>query len=199
MSLFPCSPNLEKTDGQIPKSLRNKQHLLDPMGIDLLFGAVCCLLLVLQQGGTLWPWNSAKIIGLLAGLSILSIAFGFVQRRLDERATIPVRILRDRTVLSESLLVALSSSSNCVVSLSSCQFSCMVQSLIQTTEIILSFVSLPSRSRFLGHTKQSPMSGAGSIRTPLFHSSFAYRASAVHQFGDVTANMNRISHNYYVC
>lgn len=156
-----CSLKLEKTDGQIPNSLRNKLHSLDPMGIGLLLGAVCCLLLVLQQGGTLWPWNSAKIIGLLAGFSILSIAFGFVQRRLGERATISVRILRDRTVLSGSLFLALSSSSSCVVSLSSCQFSCMVRSLIHTTDIMLSPISLPSRSRFFGHTKRSPISGAG--------------------------------------
>jgi len=156
-----CSLKLEKTDGRIPKSLRNKLHSLDPMGIVLLLGAVCCLLLVLQQGGTLWPWNSAKIIGLLAGFSILSIAFGFVQWRLGERATIPVRILRDRTFLSGSLFLALSSSSSYVVRLSSCQFSCMVRSLIHTTEIILSSISLPSRSRFFGHTKRSPISGAG--------------------------------------
>ncbi len=157
-----CSLKLEKIDGRISKSLRNKLHSLDLMEIVLLLEAVCCLLLVLQQGETLWLWNSVKIIELLADFSILSIAFEFVQWRLDERATISVRILRDRTFLSESLFLALSSSSSYVISLSSCQFFCMVRSLIHTTEIILSFISLSSRSSFFDHTKRSSISDADS-------------------------------------
>lgn len=89
---------------------------MDPMGIILLLGAVYCLLLVLQQGGVVWPWKSAKIIGLLMAFAILCVLFGILQWWLGENAMIPFRILRDRTVLTGSLFLALGNSSSYVVS-----------------------------------------------------------------------------------
>ena len=96
--------------------IRLKLQHMDPIGIILLLGAVCCLLLVLQQGGNAWPWNSGKVIGLLIGSVILSLLFGLWQYRLGDKATIPLRILRNRTVLMGSLFLALSNSSSYVVS-----------------------------------------------------------------------------------
>lgn len=89
---------------------------MDPLGITLLLGAVCSLLLVLQEGGTGWRWSSAKVIGLLITSFTLFALFGVMQWKLGERATIPLRLLRDRTVLTGSLLLALSNASSYVVS-----------------------------------------------------------------------------------
>jgi len=97
--------------------LRTKLHSMDPLGILFLLGAVCSLLLVLKQGGNAWHWKSGKVIGLLVTFVTLFALFGAVQWKLGERATIPLRLLRDRTVLSGSLFLAISNTSSYVVSL----------------------------------------------------------------------------------
>ena len=94
---------------------RMKMQCMEPLGITLLLAAVCCLLLVLQQGGNVWPWKSGRVIGLLVCSVFLSVLFGLWQWRLGEKATIPLRILRDRTVLTGSLYLALSNSSSYLV------------------------------------------------------------------------------------
>ena len=113
-------------------ALRSKLKHLDPVGIVLLLSAVCCLLLVLQKGGTSWPWRSARTIGLLSAAVVILLSFGFVQSALGDRATVPVRVLRDRTVLAGSLFLAISNASSYVVSLDSLEgfeVRMMVQSL----------------------------------------------------------------------
>lgn len=89
---------------------------MDPHGVLLLLGAVCSLFLVLQQGGNAWPWRSAKIIGLLFSFAVLLALFATVQWKLGKNATIPLRHLKDRTVLMGSLFLALNNASSYVVS-----------------------------------------------------------------------------------
>ena len=96
--------------------VRAKVCSMDPLGILLLLGAVCSLFLVLQQGGSVLPWRSAKTIGLLTSFAILSALFGVVQWKLGENATIPLRHLKDRTVLLGSFFLVLSNASSYVVS-----------------------------------------------------------------------------------
>ncbi len=92
-----------------------KLKRLDPLGIILLLGAVSCLFLALQWGGSRFTWDSSKIIGLLIGSGLLSLLFCALQWWLAEKATIPVRILRNRTVLFGALsLFFISMSSNIV-------------------------------------------------------------------------------------
>lgn len=71
---------------------------LDYYGAALLIPAVVCLLLALQWGGTTYPWNSPKIIGLFCGFGGIIPIFIFVQIRLKDRATIPVGLFLKRTV-----------------------------------------------------------------------------------------------------
>lgn len=63
-------------------------------------------MLALQWGGHRYPWNSSRVIGLFVGFGLLTIVFAAIQFRLKERATIPPRILLNRTVAS-SVLFAL--------------------------------------------------------------------------------------------
>ncbi|PQE06403.1 hypothetical protein CJF32_00002433 [Rutstroemia sp. NJR-2017a WRK4] len=79
-----------------------KQRILeiDLLGALFLMGAIICLLLALQWGGSTYPWHSSKVWGCLLGFGLLIIIFIIQQFRRGDRATIPPRIFRQRTVLS---------------------------------------------------------------------------------------------------
>ena len=85
--------------------LSEKFGNLDVQGAVLIIGAICCLLLALQWGGTTYTWTSARVVGLLTGSGLLSIAFGVEQWLKLEKATIPSRILLQRSVLMGSLFL----------------------------------------------------------------------------------------------
>lgn len=91
---LPASATREKSS----TSFREKVSRLDFPGIVLILGSVCCLVLALQWGGQTKPWRSADVIGLLVGAVLLAVAFGVVQWRKGDKATIPFRILRQRTI-----------------------------------------------------------------------------------------------------
>ena len=95
--------------------LKDKLKHLDPLGIILLLGVVCCLFLALQWGGTKYNWNSSESIGLLVGFGVLFMAFCAVQSWLGDRGTIPPLLLKQHTVLFGALaLFFISMSSNIV-------------------------------------------------------------------------------------
>jgi len=79
-------------------SLQHRLRSLDFPGIIIVVAAVCCLLLALHWGGTSFSWGSSRVIGLFVGFALLTIVFGLVQWRRGERATIPLRLLRQRSV-----------------------------------------------------------------------------------------------------
>jgi fatty acid desaturase len=79
-------------------SLKAKLMAMDGPGIVLIIAAVCCLLLALHWGGTALSWGSARVIGLFVGFGLLTIAFGLVQWKADEKATVPLRLLRQRSI-----------------------------------------------------------------------------------------------------
>lgn len=80
---------------------------MDGLGAVSLTGGITCLLLALQSGGQTSPWRSAKIIGLLTGFAALSALFGFLQWKLGEHATTPLRILRQQSILMGCIFIAL--------------------------------------------------------------------------------------------
>lgn len=71
---------------------------LDPLGTVLFLPGVICLLLGLQWGGTAYSWDNGRIIVLLVLAGVLLIAFGVVQIWRKEDATIPPRIIKQRSV-----------------------------------------------------------------------------------------------------
>jgi hypothetical protein len=73
---------------------------LDLLGASILIPAVICLLLALQWGGSTYPWRNSRIIGLFVGFGCLIVIFMFTQFRLGDRATLPPRILSQRTVIA---------------------------------------------------------------------------------------------------
>ena len=81
-------------------SIKVKLGHMDPLGCSLFVAAVCCLLLALQWGGQSKPWSSSTIVGLFVGSLSLFVLFGYVQWKLGERATVPVRVLRKRSIIT---------------------------------------------------------------------------------------------------
>jgi hypothetical protein len=79
---------------------------LDFEGTGLFIPGVVCLLLALQWGGTTYPWNSGRIIALFVLFGVLIIGFVGVQIWKQERATVPPRVFKNRTVWASSLFGA---------------------------------------------------------------------------------------------
>ena len=72
---------------------------LDLIGASILIPGIICLLLAVQWGGSTYPWDNSRIIGLFVGAGCLLILFAVSQWRLGEAATIPPRLLRQRTLV----------------------------------------------------------------------------------------------------
>ncbi|KUJ08399.1 putative efflux pump antibiotic resistance protein [Mollisia scopiformis] len=71
---------------------------LDPIGTLLFVPSIICGLLALQWGGTSYAWDDGRIIGLFVLGALLLTAFVAVQLWLGENATVPSRILFQRTI-----------------------------------------------------------------------------------------------------
>ncbi|KAJ5950761.1 uncharacterized protein N7479_009174 [Penicillium vulpinum] len=75
----------------------------DPVGSALFLPAIVCLLLALQWGGTIYAWNSWRVILLFCLFAVLILLFLLVQYRQQDNATVPPRIFFQRTICSAAL------------------------------------------------------------------------------------------------
>lgn len=83
----------------------------DPIGTVLFVASIICLLIALQWGGSEMPWSDGREIALLTVFGVLIIAWAVVQWRAGENATVPLRILRQRTVACSTFYIFLASAS----------------------------------------------------------------------------------------
>ncbi|RYP70410.1 hypothetical protein DL769_004968 [Monosporascus sp. CRB-8-3] len=74
----------------------------DPLGTVIFMPAIICILLAVQWGGTIYPWYDARVVALLTVFGVLIIAFLFLQYFQQEDATVPPRIIKNRTVWASS-------------------------------------------------------------------------------------------------
>ncbi|KAL8656996.1 MAG: hypothetical protein Q9226_002367, partial [Calogaya cf. arnoldii] len=79
-------------------SLWQKINELDLLGTFFFLPSIVCLLIGLQWGGTRYAWNSARIVVLLVFAGLLAIAFIAVQIWKQEKATVPPRIIKQRSI-----------------------------------------------------------------------------------------------------
>jgi hypothetical protein len=79
---------------------------LDPLGTLLFLPGIFSFLLALQWGGVSYPWNNARIIALFVVAGVLVIGFIIIQAWRREDATVPPRIIRQRSVLSGAIYSA---------------------------------------------------------------------------------------------
>jgi MFS family permease len=79
-----------------------KQRILklDPFGSLVFLPAIVCLLLALQWGGTTYAWANARIIVLFILAGILLIIFVVIQFKSGDNATIPIRVVNQRSILA---------------------------------------------------------------------------------------------------
>lgn len=80
------------------KSFKEQMKELDLIGSFFFLPAIISLLLALQWGGSKYPWNDGRIIALFVVFGVLLIAFGAVQIWAQDRATIPPRLIKNRSV-----------------------------------------------------------------------------------------------------
>jgi hypothetical protein len=80
------------------QSLWTRIKQLDLIGSAILIAAVVCILLAMQWGGSAYHWYNPRIVGLMGGFTCLSVIFILTQIRLGERATLPPRLITQRTV-----------------------------------------------------------------------------------------------------
>ncbi|KAJ7626965.1 putative MFS multidrug transporter [Roridomyces roridus] len=87
---------------QGPSSDRLKLKQLDPWGTLVFIPAVICLLLALQWGGSKYSWGNARIIALFVVFGVLLGVFCVIQARQGEWATVPPRIVKQRSMMGGS-------------------------------------------------------------------------------------------------
>ena len=78
--------------------IRQQIAQLDPIGTALFMPAVVCLLLALEWGGSTYAWGSARIIVLLIFFVLLITGFIAVQLWKKDLATVPPRIVCQRSI-----------------------------------------------------------------------------------------------------
>lgn len=88
---------------QLPKvhhdlSVWKRLYLIDWLGSILILASLICILMVFQWGGVQHAWGSSTIIGLIVGFVVIGLAFFAVQVWMKDRATIPLRLFKQRTV-----------------------------------------------------------------------------------------------------
>ena len=83
-------------------SIKEKLGKIDVLGAILLLTALILMLIGLNSGGNIVPWNHPLVLSSLPLAAVSFIAFIWVDSRVSE-PIIPVRLLLERTVLSACL------------------------------------------------------------------------------------------------
>ncbi|KAH9902351.1 putative efflux pump [Xylariomycetidae sp. FL2044] len=83
--------------------LLERAKRFDPLGTVIFMPAIICLLLALQWGGTTYAWGNGRIIALFVVFGVLILVWVYLQSRQGENATVPVRIIKQRTVAASAL------------------------------------------------------------------------------------------------
>jgi hypothetical protein len=79
---------------------RQQFNEFDPLGTLCFLPATFCLLLALKWGGTELPWSDGRVIACLVLSGVLYVGFIVVQHFKGETATIPPRIITQRSIAS---------------------------------------------------------------------------------------------------
>jgi hypothetical protein len=77
---------------------------LDLVGNIILLPAVVCLLLALQWGGAIYAWTNWRCILLLCIFSVVSVIWAVKQVRGGDNSTVPMRLLKIRSILAATWL-----------------------------------------------------------------------------------------------
>lgn len=78
---------------------------LDPLGTLFFVPSIVCLLIALEWGGSVYRWQDPRIIALLVVFAVLLVAFAAVQTFLPKTATVPPRVIRQRSILCGAIFM----------------------------------------------------------------------------------------------
>lgn len=95
ISIFFKAPGTHKNETLGFKARLNQ---FDPIGTSVFIPAVVCLLLALSWGGSKYPWGNGRIIALFVVAGVLLIVFTAVQFWKGDNATLPLRIVSQRSI-----------------------------------------------------------------------------------------------------
>jgi hypothetical protein len=76
---------------------------LDPIGMFFFLPSIVSLLLALQWGGSTYAWNDRRIIALFVVFAVLILCYAAVQILKPDTATIPPKIITQRSVFFATL------------------------------------------------------------------------------------------------
>lgn len=93
-------PNLRQSENA---TFRQKIKELDLLGTLLFFPAMTSLFMALTWAGTRYSWNSPVIVSLLCVFVVLLIVFAIEQWLMQDVATLPPRLFKNRSVLAGAL------------------------------------------------------------------------------------------------
>lgn len=96
-------------------SLKQQLSKLDPLGTLFFLPAIVSLLLALQWGGSTYAWSNARIIVLLIVFAVLFAIFIAIQAWKQDTATIPLRIVKQRSITFALIFTFCSSSAMMVL------------------------------------------------------------------------------------
>ena len=91
--------DMSRRDDSAPNTLAAKIRYLDLLGTALFVPSLASLMLALQWGGSKYGWSNWRILTALGVFLLLAAAFAYLQRRRQERATLPPRIILQRSVI----------------------------------------------------------------------------------------------------
>lgn len=83
-----------------PATLKKHIMRLDPLGTLFFIPSMVCLVLALQWGGSTYEWRNWRLIVLWVCFGLTALAFATVQVMMPESASLPVKVITQRTVLA---------------------------------------------------------------------------------------------------
>ncbi|KAI0127597.1 major facilitator superfamily domain-containing protein [Xylariales sp. AK1849] len=96
---------------QVTGSWRNKLQKIDWFGLCAAVAAIVFLLIPINSGGSIWPWNSTLVISLLAVGATFIIIFAVIENRFARLPLIPLHLF---TQASTATIFLQSGLYNCV-------------------------------------------------------------------------------------
>ncbi|GAB7355313.1 hypothetical protein MBLNU459_g5847t1 [Dothideomycetes sp. NU459] len=99
MLLFSRMPDNTSTSSAENIPTRRKLREIDIPGFALFFPCIVCLVLALSWGGVTYRWSNFRVILTLTMSGVLALGFGYWQHYRKDSASLPPRILKQRSIL----------------------------------------------------------------------------------------------------
>ena len=86
-------------------TLIEKFYQMDPLGAATVIGGIVCYLLAVRWAGIDYAWKSPQVISTLVLFGVSAILFVAVERAIQSRAMVQLRLLKDGVVLSNMIYI----------------------------------------------------------------------------------------------